>query len=726
MGWFDEQIRLRKKSDKTVYENAYNQLSQAVMGKRIKEAFENESKKALDAIRDILVYYDAKIVEVPNNLDNLDEEIELLCRPNGIMKRTINLQKGWHRNAFGAMMCILKESGRPVALLQNKLDHYYYYDETGSKVFVTGKNEDAFEKQGYVFYKPFPLKSMTLKDLIIFAFKSSSKVDMVIPVIITGIITFIGLLIPILTNFLFGEVIKNNSYSLLLATMVFFASVTISRILMNLVHSLALAARSTAMSIKVEAATMMRVLTMPTSFFKNNSSGELTTKIGYVSSLCVTILNTILDTGATTIFSLAYIAQVFTFARTLLLPAIVIILLTLAVTLLNIKLQMKISLKEMETHAKENGISLALINGIQKIKLAGAEKRAFGKWARAYADNLVKRPTFNVVSGAILTGISLFGTIVIYYCAFTSHMSVSEYYAFNSAYGMVSGAFMSIATVVQTVAQIKPMMRMIQPILETAPEVNDAKHNVTSLTGAIELNRVSFKYSESMPNVIDDLSLKIRPGEYIAIVGKTGCGKSTLIRLLLGFEKPQKGGIFYDGKNIDNLELRSLRRKIGTVTQDGKLFTGSIAENILITAPWMTMDDAWNAAEKAAIADDIRNMPMGMQTMLSEGSGGISGGQKQRLMIARAIAPKPRILLFDEATSALDNITQKKVSESLDALKCTRIVVAHRLSTIKNCSRIIVLDGGKIVEDGTYEELIKLNGFFAELVERQRLDVKSK
>ncbi|MBO5555314.1 MAG: ATP-binding cassette domain-containing protein, partial [Solobacterium sp.] len=191
------------------------------------------------------------------------------------------------------------------------------------------------------------------------------------------------------------------------------------------------------------------------------------------------------------------------------------------------------------------------------------------------------------------------------------------------------------------------------------------------------------------------------------------------------FEKPVSGGIFYDGKDIATIDMKSLRQKIGTVTQDGKLFSGSIYENIVISAPWLSMDDAWEAAEIAGLGDDIRRLPMGMHTVISEGSGGFSGGQKQRMMIARAIAPKPKILIFDEATSALDNITQKKVIEALDALKCTRIMIAHRLSTIKHCDRIIVLDGGKIIEDGTYEQLIAKNGFFADLVSRQMIDEDS-
>ena len=235
------------------------------------------------------------------------------------------------------------------------------------------------------------------------------------------------------------------------------------------------------------------------------------------------------------------------------------------------------------------------------------------------------------------------------------------------------------------------------------------------------MNNVTFRYTANGPKVIDNMSLKIAAGEYVAIVGPSGCGKSTLMRLLLGFEKPERGGIFYDGRELDQIDLKSLRRKIGTVMQSGSLFNESIYANIALSAPSLTLEEAWQAAETASIADDIRAMPMGMFTMISEGEGGISGGQKQRLMIARAIAPKPSVLIFDEATSALDNIAQKKVTEALDALHCTRIVIAHRLSTIRSCSRILFLGDGRVLEEGTYEELMEKNGLFADMVARQQV-----
>jgi ABC-type bacteriocin/lantibiotic exporter with double-glycine peptidase domain len=386
-------------------------------------------------------------------------------------------------------------------------------------------------------------------------------------------------------------------------------------------------------------------------------------------------------------------------------------------------MRLNITRRQMNIGAKLNGLTFSIFSGIQKIKLAGAEKRIFAKWGTAYKEQaqLSYDPPALLKIQPIFAGvISMAGLVILYYGAAVSRVSVADYMAFNSAYGMVSGAVMSLAGVAMTFASIKPIMEMAEPILGAQPELGENRKIVTRLSGQIELSNVSFRYNEEMPLVIDNLSLKIRPGQYIAIVGKTGCGKSTLMRLLLGFESPQKGAVYFDGQDIAKVDLRSLRQNIGAVMQNGKLFTGSILSNITVAAPWLGLAEAWEAAELACVADDIRKMPMGMHTMISEGGGGISGGQRQRLLIARAIIAKPRILIFDEATSALDNITQKHVSDALDSLSSTRIVIAHRLSTIRHCDRIIVLDGGSIREDGTYEELIRKGGYFAELVERQR------
>ena len=447
--------------------------------------------------------------------------------------------------------------------------------------------------------------------------------------------------------------------------------------------------------------------------------------MGYVGTICTSLVQSLLSVGLSSVFSLVYVGQMLRFGPGLVVPGMIIILLTVGISILSTVVNTRLSKRIMEKSAAESGMTYSLVTGVQKIKLAGAEKRAFARWANAYAPVAkfsYDPPMILKLVSVFSTSISLIGTLVIYFFTIRTGVSLADYYAFNAAYGMVLGAFSSLVGMVSTFARIKPMMEMVEPILGTAPEIDESKQVVTRLSGGIELNNISFRYSEDMPMVLDNISLKIRPGQYVAIVGKTGCGKSTLMRLLLGFEKPLKGAVYYDGRDLETLDKKSVRRKIGVVMQDGKLFQGDIFSNITISAPWLTMEDAWEAAEMSGIAEDIRHMPMGMHTLISEGSGGVSGGQRQRLLIARAIAPKPKVLMFDEATSALDNITQKTVSQSLDNLKCTRIVIAHRLSTIRQCDRIIVLDQGRIMEDGSYDELIAKDGYFAELVARQRLD----
>lgn len=726
MGWFDEQIRDRKQNDDEAFAEAFANMASAITGRKIEASLNNDRAVTKDAIDEILRYYHVKSREVPDGISDVNEQLEYLMRPFGIMRRTVKLEDGWYSDAIGAMLGVLRESGRVVALIPTGLSGYSYFDyDTGKRKKINHKNQHLFEAEAIAFYKPFPLKKISLPSLAAYIVRALSASDFVMIALATLALSLIGMISPMISKLLFDRVLPSGSSRLLIAITFFSVCVSVSTLLISAVKNMITARIETKLNISVDAATMMRIMSLPADFFKQYSAGELSNRAAQVGVLCKMLASTVLSTGLTSIFSLIYISQIFVYAPALVVPALMIILVTVVFSVVTSLVQMKLSIRQMEISGKEGGMTYALITGIQKIKLAGAEKRAFARWGNLYAENAKLTygpPTFIELNSVISLAISLVGTIVMYSMAVKSGMSVADYYAFNTAYGMVSGAFMALAGIALTVSQIKPILNMVKPFFDAVPEVSDGKQVITRLSGGIELNNVSFRYSENMPLIVDDMSLKIRPGQYVAIVGKTGCGKSTLMRLLLGFEHPQKGAIYYDGRDLERIDLRSLRRRIGVVMQNGKLFQGDIYSNIVISAPWLSQDEAWEAAELAGIADDIRKMPMGMNTIISEGSGGISGGQRQRLMIARAIAPKPKILMFDEATSALDNITQKKISESLGSLKCTRIVIAHRLSTIKQCDRIIVLDRGKIIEDGKYDELIEKNGFFAELVARQRLD----
>jgi NHLM bacteriocin system ABC transporter ATP-binding protein len=726
MGWFDEQVRERKEHDSVVFEESFLKIAGAILGQNMSRALEDESIQTRNAIEQILKYYHIRPQEVPAQIKDRNEQLEYLLRPHGIMRRNVRLEKGWYRDAYGAMLGQKKETGEVVALIPNRFQGYHYYDEKkGCEVRVTAKNEGEIETEALAFYVPLPMEKLNLSSLLKYITGTISSEDMVMLTCAALAASLVGLLMPVLNKWLFSVVVYADSIQPLAATAIFMFCVVLSILLINVIKTLINVRISTKMHLSVEAAVMIRILSLPAGFFKQYSAGELANRAGYVSSLCDLLVNSILSAGLTGIFSLVYVVQIFAYAPALVVPAMVMLLLMITLSVISILWQIRISRKQMELASKESGLSYSLISGIQKIKLSGAEKRAFAKWGGQYAkmaELTYNPPTFLKVNSVLNTAVSLIGVIIIYYTAVQNHVTVSDFYAFNTSYGLVAGAVSTLAGMALSIAKIKPMMEMCAPILESVPEIAENKKVIDRLSGGIELNHVSFRYQENMPLIIDDLSLKIRPGQYVAIVGTTGCGKSTLMRLMLGFETPQKGAVLYDGKDLSTIDLRSLRRKIGTVMQNGKLFQGDIFSNITISAPWLTMDDAWEAAELAGIADDIRAMPMGMFTLISEGQGGISGGQRQRLMIARAVAPKPRVLMFDEATSALDNITQKKVSDALEQLKCTRIVIAHRLSTIRQCDRIIVLDHGHIVEDGTYDELISQKGFFAELVERQRVE----
>ena len=297
-------------------------------------------------------------------------------------------------------------------------------------------------------------------------------------------------------------------------------------------------------------------------------------------------------------------------------------------------------------------------------------------------------------------------------------MSYAEFMGFQAAFSSFNTTLVSMIPLAVKFFSIRPHIENLRPILETEPETDNDKLEAGQLSGEIEIRHLSFAYSDDGPEILHDINLHVAPGESIAIVGRSGCGKSTLMRLLLGFEKPKRGAVYYDDCDLNELSLASVRSQMGVVLQNGQLMAGDIFTNIVGTTA-LTMQDAWLAAERVGLAEDIKRMPMQMYTAISEGSGNISGGQRQRILIARSIVNNPRILLLDEATSALDNTTQIIVTSSLEAMHCTRIIVAHRLSTIRNVDRILVMEAGRIVEEGSYDELMAENGIFAQLAQRQ-------
>ena len=627
------------------------------------------------------------------------------------------------------MLVFTKVNHTPVVLLPKGKHHYYINYKTGKKTKVNEETLENLEVEAYSFYRPLPSQRISVKEYAKYIQKSIRPLDIVLLILASAIVTGVGMVLPYLTKLLTGDVVKSVSqsqdYTMFISVSIYVVATATGLLLLRAVQGFL----NTRVGIKIQKnvreATMMKILSLPPAFFKKYNTGELTSRFNSVTALARTIINGVFMTLISSVMSIAYLFQLIGFAPVLILPTILILIITNAFNIFTSFVSENHMRKQLELSSKESGVTYEIINGIQKIRLSGSEKRVFAKWASSYsrsARTKYRPPLILRLAPAITILLTLIGDIVLYFIAARSNIDVSSYMAFTTSFGVLSSAFAGLGEMVGLVSTIKPLFEMARPILVSEVESPQGKAIVESVHGNIRLENVSFQYTENGPKILDDLSIDIKEGEYIAIVGKTGCGKSTFVRMLLGFEKPSSGNVYFDDININDVDLSSLRRHIGTVMQNGTLFHADILSNIIISAPDLTEKDAWEAARIADIADDIAEMPMKMKTVISEGQGGISGGQKQRIMIARAIVHKPKILIFDEATSALDNKTQKSISDSITKLNCTRIVIAHRLSTIQHADRILMLEGGKIIESGDYETLIAKKGRFAELVERQRLD----
>ncbi len=731
MSWVDDQVKERIKADDEVLKESIVDLSSVVLNKNtiLKLLNENE-ERTKSALEDIFRYYKIKILNDGKDKDNNKKienstDLDTILSPYGIMYRNVTLNKNWYKDATGPLIATTK-SGETVTLMPGNFFGYYYVDpKTGKKVKINKRTNEKLNNDAICFYKPFPQKSLVTKDLVFFILNSLEKKDIVFFALITLLVQIAGMIYPYISNLLFSKVVPSKNMNILIPFSFLLMGIVFSSKLISIAKGILEAKIGTKLGLIVESATMAKIMTLPATFFGNHSSGNLSSKMRGIKKLCTILSDMLFGNSLVAVCSLVYLVQMYNFAKSMLLPALILIAIQLTFTIFSSIKMTQISKIRTNRSAKLYSLVLVLLSGIQKIKLCGAEKRAFAKWAKMYknyADAEYNPSLLVKVIPAITKVIPMASNIILCYVSGVSNVFQTNYYSFMLSFSIISGTIFALSKFTEDFSEIKPLINLVSPILRTIPECSESKKVINNLNGTIELNQVSFRYPRTSRNILDNISLKISAGQYVAIVGRTGCGKSTLMRLLLGFEKPQRGAIYYDGVDMDKLDLKSLRRNIGSVMQNGRLMQGDIYSNIVAAAPWLKLEDAWNAARLAGVEDEIKEMPMGMFTLISEGTGGLSGGQKQRIMIARALAPDPKVLFFDEATSALDNITQKQISDALDTLNKTRIVIAHRLSTIKNCDRIIVLHEGKIVEDGKYDDLIAKGGYFAKLVERQRVD----
>ncbi len=649
-----------------------------------------------------------------------------IARASQIRIRKIILKDTWWQEDNGALLAYKKENGQPVALLPISPKKYALYDPADdSQVLVDSTVADSIMAQVYTFYRPLPAKIVNYKDLLKYLADGIWKRD-AIAVLIMGILGgLLGMLTPVVTGIIFDSVIPDGERVLLTQIGFLLIAIAVTTFAFNLTRAFAMHRIEGRTEADLQAAVWDRLLSLPVPFFKDYTAGELAGRAMGISEIRAILSGAVSNTMISGIFSIFYFLLLFHYSKKLALISGLIVLVVMGISLLFGYLQIRYERQLIDLNNTLSGKIFGLLNAVSKIKTSGAERRAFNNWAKDFSqvrdvtyrkENLGnKMAVFNSTVNVIASGIIFYAMLKMK----GIDLPAGKFIAFNSAFTSFLGAMLQISGVILQLNIIKPLYERTKPILEAIPEFDKDKVDPGELEGSIEISHVNFRYQQDGPLVLNDVVLEIKNGDYVGIVGPSGSGKSTLFRLLLGFEKPESGQIYYDQQDMENVDIRGIRRQLGVVLQGGQLMFGSIFDNIVAASPGLTINDAWEAARMAGMEEDIKAMPMGMHTMVSEAGSTLSGGQKQRLLIARAIISNPKIIYFDEATSALDNKTQKIVSESLTSLGVTRVVIAHRLSTIVNCNKIVVMDRGQVMEYGSYQELYDRGGLFTQMVQRQ-------
>ncbi|MCF8011124.1 MAG: NHLP bacteriocin export ABC transporter permease/ATPase subunit [Clostridiales bacterium] len=651
-----------------------------------------------------------------------------IARASQIRTRQVILKDKWWKEDNGAFLAYKeKEDGEyPVALLPVSPKKYHLYDPADESMAVVDESEASTVKpHAYTFYRPLPVKTISYNELLKFLARGIWKRD-IAAILIMGILGgLLGMLTPVVTGKIFDSVIPDGEKVLLTQIGFLLMAIAATTFAFNLTRAFAMHRIEGRTESDLQAAVWDRLLSLPVPFFKNYTAGELAERGMGISKIRSILSGAVINTVISFIFSIFYFLLLFYYSWRLALICMVIVIFVMGISLLFGFLQIRYEHQLIDVKNKLAGKVFNLLSGVSKIKTSGAEKRAFYNWAEQFSEvrdvtfkkeNLGnKLEVFNSTVNVIATGIIFYSVIKVK----KIDLAPGAFIAFSTAFSKFLSSMLEVSNVVLQLNIIKPIYERIRPILETPPEFDQEKADPGELEGNIEVSHVNFRYEKDGPLILNDVTLEIKQGDYVGIVGTSGSGKSTLFRILLGFEKPESGQVYYDQQDLENVDIRAVRRQLGVVLQGGQLMSGSIFDNIVSANPGLTINHAWEAARMAGMEEDIKSMPMGMHTVVSEDGGTLSGGQKQRLLIARAVITRPKIVYFDEATSALDNKTQKIVSESLASLNATRVLIAHRLSTIADCSKIIVLDRGRVVESGTYDELFKQNGLFTQLVKRQ-------
>ncbi len=671
----------------------------------------------------------------PQRLDALIDEA-------GLRARRVLLREAWWRQDHGPLLVLRQADAAAVALLPTGRGRYRLWDPRGN----TSRPVDAataaeLSTTAWMLYRTMP--EVTPAPLKLMRFALAGGGPLPAQLLVASLIgSVLGLGVPLATGVLVESVIPSSAVNQIAVLAMGLVAAALGAAAVNVVRALLLLRLESRFDLNSQPALFDRLLRLHASFFKRFTAGDLADRAMAVQEMRRMLTGTTLTALFAGLLSLVNLAVMLGCSRELALAGLGI---AVVQTMVGAGLAL-VQLHRERLLANRRGLAegfvLQCISGVAKLKVAAAADRAFALWARLFGaqrDAFLAVRRAAVMQSVVLAVLLPAGMALLFVIGARLALQLPQpttpldplaplpepldlglgaWVAFSAAFGQLTAGLTSLVQAATQMLGLMPLYERARPLLEARPESGPAREPPGVVSGAIEFSGVTFSYAKDAPPALSQLSFGIRPGEFVAIVGPSGCGKSTVMRLLLGFEEPQEGEIRYDSRSLATLDTVALRRQVGVVLQHGRIQPGSIIENIGGGRP-ISLEEAWHAVRLAGLEADVKAMPMGMHTMLTDGGASFSGGQRQRLMIARALARQPRVLLLDEATSALDNRTQSIVTEAVAALALTRIIIAHRLSTIEKVDRVLVLDRGRLVQEGSFATLSTTPGLFQDLARRQ-------
>lgn len=654
---------------------------------------------------------------------------EILLASN-VHRRAVHLdtEERWWRGDSGAMLAFRKNDGGCVALVPGPRGRYRMIDpETGRSEVCGKETARVLESKAWLFYPPLPGDEQ-VGPWNVLRFAAYGMAGNFSRFIAAGLLASILTLAPaVAIEHIADEIVPVSFVSALILTVLALIAAAVTGALLQMLQGTALMHVEAQAATRATSAIWSRLLALPPAFFKRFTAGDLMIRAMAFQSLRDHISGVVANSVLSLMFLIPAFFLMFFYDPLLGWISFAIGAGAIAVAVVLGMLQTDPQRQLFTASRKLTGNLLTFINGMHKLRLNHAEDHAIASWARNYRKQKMAELDASRLSNyfiAFSTAVPVLASGVIFAVAVLrgpDSISIGDFLAVFAILMIFCAAILRFGQSFEAIATIIPSFEQVKPILQELPETQETANPSHELHGRIHFDQVSFRYAEDSPLVLDQITIHAEPGEFVAIVGESGAGKTTLLQLALGLEKPLAGAVYYDTRDLAYLNSRAMRQQIGLVLQDGVLMPGNILENIVGSLSGLTTEDAWRAAKLAAVDGEIAAMPMGMFTILGDNENIFSGGQAQRIQIAAALAKRPRIVFFDEATNWLDTENQAKIIENLENLVATRIVIAHRLSTIRKADRIYVLQSGKIVQKGRFEELFSTEGYFRQLMLRQTL-----